>query len=373
MRQNYAPGCETAHEPECEDRTLSRLSRLGFIDTRRTLDPVRRRVRSRGVPPALEGHEVFYTEDTLEAAELIGKALGPNRLTPGEVGSRDFAASMHGVRLRDISLLYLDLHIAAALDISRTGKYYAVHMPMNGRAVGTINGADFEANPIHALVTNPDDKLEMRLDHDSPQLIIRIEQEALERYLMRLIGRSLSHRLAFAPDLDLTTHPANRWNGAIQLLHTEVFYANSLVHSGRGIGPIEELIMSSLLMVQESTYDSLLGATPTRPGRRPVRRALDYIEHHLSEPITMTDLADHTGASVRSIQQGFRDELGTTPMAYVRDRRMERARAELVDADPGDGKTVTGVAEHWGFNHLGGFAVLYRKRWGESPSETLRK
>jgi len=336
---------------------------------------VRRRVRSRGVPPALEGHEVFYTEDVREAAELLGKALGPNRLTLGEVASRGFAASMHGVRLRDVSLLYLDLHVAAELDVPHCGRYFAVHMPMNGRAVGTINGTDFEANPIHALVTNPDDKLAMRFDHDSPQLIIRIEQEVLERYVMRLIGRTLSHRLAFAPHFDLTTDAANRWNGAIQLLHTEVYYTDSLVHSGRGIGPLEELVMSSLLLVQESTYESLLGATATtaRPGRRPVRHALDYMEHHLSEPITMSDLAAHTGASVRSIQQGFRDELGATPMAWLRDRRLERARQELIDADPSDGVTVTGVAEHWGFNHLGGFAVLYRKRWGESPSETLRR
>jgi AraC-like DNA-binding protein len=352
---------------------LSRLSRLGFVDTRRTLDPVRRRVRSRGVPPALSGHEVFYTEDPREAEALIGKALGPNRLTLGEVGKRDFAASLHGVRLRDISLLYLDLHIAAELDIPRCGSYYAVHMPMNGRAVGTINGTEFEANPIHALVTNANDKLEMRLDHDSPQLIIRIEQDALERYLMRLIGRMLPNRLALLPDFDLTTDAANRWNGAIQLLHTEVYYSESLVHSGRGIGPLEELIMSSLLMVQGSNYESLLGAPQSKPGRRPVRHALDYIEHHLSEPIAMADLVEHTGASVRSIQQGFRDELGTTPMAYLRDRRLERARQELIDADSADGVTVTGVAEHWGFNHLGGFAVLYRKRWGESPSETLRR
>jgi AraC-like DNA-binding protein len=131
--------------------------------------------------------------------------------------------------------------------------------------------------------------------------------------------------------------------------------------------------MSSLLLVQPSSYHSLLGVAPTRPGKRAVRHALDYIETHLSEPIAMADIAEHIGGSVRSIQQGFRDELGCTPMAYLRDRRLERARQELADADPSDGVTVTGVAQHWGFNHLGSFAVLYRKRWGESPSETLRR
>jgi AraC-like DNA-binding protein len=100
---------------------------------------------------------------------------------------------------------------------------------------------------------------------------------------------------------------------------------------------------------------------------------MEFIELHLSEPITMAEIADYTDCSIRSIQQGFHDELGVTPMSYLRDRRLERARAELVDAHPSDGVTVTAVAEHWGFHHLGGFAVLYRKRWGESPSETLRR
>ena len=48
-------------------------------------------------------------------------------------------------------------------------------------------------------------------------------------------------------------------------------------------------------------------------------------------------------------------------------------REELTDAAAGDGVTVTAVAERWGFNHLGSFAVLYRKRWGESPSQTLHR
>lgn len=352
---------------------MSRLSRLGFIDTRRTMDPVRRRVRSRGVPPALDGHEIFYTEDAEEASELIGKALAPNSLTLGEVGASDFAASMHGVRFREVSLLYLDLHVAATLDMHKCGRYYAVHMPMNGRAIGAVTGQEFEANTIRALVTNPGDELRIRFDHDSPQLIVRIEEDALERYLTRLSGRMLTHKLAFEPSFDLASDAATRWHGAIQLLHTEVFYAGSLVQAGIGIGPLEEFCMSSLLMIQPSSYREQLIRAVTTPGRRAVRQSLDYIEQHLSEAVTMDAIAEHVGVSVRSIQQGFRDELGVTPMAYLRERRMERVREELTDAEAADGVTVTEVAERWGFNHLGSFAVLYRKRWGESPSQTLQR
>lgn len=343
------------------------------MDTRRTMDPVRRRVRSRGVPPALDGHEIFYTEDPDEASGLIGEALAPNSLTLGGVGASEFAASMHGVRFREVSLLYLDLHVAATLDLHKCGRYYAVHMPMNGRAVGAVSGQEFEANIIRALVTNPGDELRIRFDHDSPQLIIRIEQDALERHLTRLSGRMMTHRLDFEPSFDLASDAATRWHGAIQLLHTEVFYTGSLVQSGIGIGPLEEFCMSSLLMIQPSTYREQLIRATSAPGRRAVRQSLDYIERHLSEPLTMDAIAEHVGVSIRSIQQGFKDELGVTPMAYLRERRLERVREELTDAAAEDGVTVTEVAERWGFNHLGSFAVMYRKRWGESPSQTLHR
>lgn len=354
---------------------MSRLAKLGFIDARRTGNPVRPRRRSRGIPRALEGHEIFYSEDPDEASGLIGQALSPNRITLTGADPGRFAATMSGVRLRDVSMLYLDLRVAAALEFSRTGPYVAVHLPMNGRAVCVLNTVTCEANTTRGMVVSPGQSLTMHLDDDSPQLIIRIEYEALTRYLTRLLGRTLNRPIVFSPEMDLISGPAVRWNGALQLLSTEIYHSGSLLRRGHGFGPLEELIMSSLLYVQASSYYEKL----VRPSRKPaqsirpaVRASLDYIEAHLREPITMADIAAYANISLRSIQQGFKEELGTTPTAYLRDRRLERARAELSDALPSDGVTVTEIAEHWGFSHLSYFATLYRRRWGESPSDTLR-
>ncbi|MGH3516372.1 MAG: helix-turn-helix domain-containing protein [Haloechinothrix sp.] len=46
-------------------------------------------------------------------------------------------------------------------------------------------------------------------------------------------------------------------------------------------------------------------------------------------------------------------------------------RAELAAADPTT-TSVTEIAMQWGFWHLGRFSVTYRRRWGVSPSTTLR-
>lgn len=127
---------------------MSRLTRLGYIDIRRTSDPVRHKVRSRGVPPALTAHEIFYTEDVGKAARLLGRALTPLTLTVDPADASGFAATMHGVRLRNVSMLYLDLHAPATIDIPESGRYYAVHMPLNGVATVHHPTATFQANTM---------------------------------------------------------------------------------------------------------------------------------------------------------------------------------------------------------------------------------
>ncbi len=86
----------------------------------------------------------------------------------------------------------------------------------------------------------------------------------------------------------------------------------------------------------------------------------------------MADIAAAGGAGVRSLEQGFHEELSCTPSAYLRDRRLERARLDLLGASVDDQLTVADIAVRWGFTHLGRLASTYRHRFGESPSQTLR-
>jgi tetratricopeptide (TPR) repeat protein len=54
----------------------------------------------------------------------------------------------------------------------------------------------------------------------------------------------------------------------------------------------------------------------------------------------------------------------------LRSERLDQARRKLLRAPPG--ASVMGIAADCGLNHFGRFAVVYRERHGESPSETLR-
>lgn len=113
------------------------------------------------------------------------------------------------------------------------------------------------------------------------------------------------------------------------------------------------------------------GEPPSGP--RAVHRAVDLIEGHPERPLSVSSLARQFGVSVRSLQEAFRRNLGVSPTAYLREIRLRRAHADLLAADPDEGLTVTDVAGRWGFAHLGRFSASYRERYGEPPSQTLRR
>jgi len=106
------------------------------------------------------------------------------------------------------------------------------------------------------------------------------------------------------------------------------------------------------------------------PSPRGVLRAARFIDAHLEEPLSIDAVATAAGISGRTLHQHFRDR-GLSPMRYVRERRFSRVREALLAADAAE--NVTAIATNCGFSHLGRFAVEYRKRYGETPSQTLRR
>ncbi|MEU8659079.1 helix-turn-helix transcriptional regulator, partial [Actinoplanes philippinensis] len=98
---------------------------------------------------------------------------------------------------------------------------------------------------------------------------------------------------------------------------------------------------------------------------------LDAISTEPERAFTVGELAAIAGMSIRSLQSGFRRHVGSAPMTYLQQVRLTRAHEALRTGDPAV-ITVADVAHRWGFAHLGRFASAYRKRFGESPSETLR-
>lgn len=106
--------------------------------------------------------------------------------------------------------------------------------------------------------------------------------------------------------------------------------------------------------------------------RRLVRTVEGYLDAHPRKALSMAALCELTGASERTVEYAFREQLGLSPNRYLRLRRLHGARRDLLNADP-DEVDVTGVAMSWDFWHLGRFAADYEQSFGERPSATLAR
>ncbi|MGC4815161.1 AraC family transcriptional regulator [Micromonospora sp. DT228] len=138
------------------------------------------------------------------------------------------------------------------------------------------------------------------------------------------------------------------------------------------IGAAIDLVASAALAVFPNTAMTMshrVEAVPLPAG--PVRRAVSFIETHSDEAITAAQIAEAARVTPRALQAAFRRQLGTTPMAYLRRTRLNRAHQDLLGADPTQGATVAEIAHRWGYPHTGRFAADYRAAHGQSPSDTL--
>jgi AraC-like DNA-binding protein len=102
------------------------------------------------------------------------------------------------------------------------------------------------------------------------------------------------------------------------------------------------------------------------------RRARDFIEANHHEAIRMEELSRISGVGIRTVQRAFREHFDLTISDYLKAVRLAAAHRDLAEADPRH-DCVTAIALRRGFPHLGRFSVEFRDRFGESPSETLRR
>ncbi|MDF2988324.1 MAG: response regulator containing CheY-like receiver domain and AraC-type DNA-binding domain [Eubacterium sp.] len=96
-----------------------------------------------------------------------------------------------------------------------------------------------------------------------------------------------------------------------------------------------------------------------------LRKAIDYIQEHYSEPVTLNEVAENIYVSTFYISRMFKKELGKSFVDYLNDVRIEKAKELLKDVKY---KTYE-VAEIVGISDPHYFSKLFKKYSGMTPSD----
>jgi AraC-like DNA-binding protein len=345
------------------------------------MDPASR-TESRALP--LERFRLFESTDVDEAREFVARVFCPHELAPVRPGHR-LDARHHNARVhRNASLNYVQYGAEVRIEPGYLRDFYLLQIPLSGGATIRCGAQTVESHPLLASMPSPSEPLSMRWAEGSPHLIVRLDREALRTRLEGLLQSSVDRPLVFSLGVDLTAPSIRGIVGLIDYLRTAIDHGTFAPERGLLAEQAESHLLTALLLAMPHNYSThLAGDTAERASRpwtvlpRVVRQAQEFMAAHSSLPITLAEVCAHVGVSARSLQLTFREGTGQSPMAWLRDLRLDRVRAELscqAGAPRWQGAPkVAEIAGRYGFFHLGHFAAHYRARFGEPPSETARR
>lgn len=113
-----------------------------------------------------------------------------------------------------------------------------------------------------------------------------------------------------------------------------------------------------ILMYQENTIDSEMNESN-------IEKAIEYIETHIRENITIEQLIEISGFSRSRFHHYFLKNFGIPPKEYVLQRKVEIAKKELKETD----KSVTEIAHDFDFSSSQYFSTVFKRYCYMTPSQ----
>lgn len=122
---------------------------------------------------------------------------------------------------------------------------------------------------------------------------------------------------------------------------------------------------SALIVPEYIRYNDTLALLKPRSIDPLVNALLTYLDHNIHVPMTLDMLSHYAGVSGQHLNRLFKQAIGTTPLLYVSELRLNQAASLLREGQ----MTIKAIAEAVGFDDPYYFSKKFRKHFGLSPSE----
>lgn len=254
----------------------------------------------------------------------------------------------------------------------------SINLVFGGGVIYGSEGQEFNANLNRPLFFSPGPSYNYLIKDYFNGVVFDLDMKRLRRTAAGIAGLGVSERrFSGDPDTPRLIHPKNsRTQHLLQVLaqtfslldHPELQGLGDLNHL-----QIDDLIYRTLALLLFPQLERLSNTKdPRSAGRERVfEELLEWIQANVRQPINLSQLEQRSGYSRRNLQLAFQKRFGCGPIQWVRQQRLEQARTELLNPQPG--ATVASVAERFGFSSLSVFSRDFGARFGLRPSDLLRE
>ena len=310
------------------------------------------------------------TADTLyEATSLVRAAICPHHLRVNEPPKKSLAV-LSSLDLGACGLTRLKYGFDVDIDAGHIEDSYLVKWTLAGE--GHVQSGHRRAitSTRSILITDPTEHTKIRMSAQCQHLTVRVSRLALLATLAARLKRDPRKALQFNLEIPMDSDFARAWCELVaHICHVSATAPAALASEGVR-KQYSRILMEIMLSAAPHSHSESLNEPVNRAAAWHVGRARDYVHDHLSEDISVTDIAAQVGVTPRTLQNGFRKAFNLTPAEYIRRARVDALHQALLAADASTG--VTNLMMNVGIVNFGRYAQYYREQIGVSPSRTLR-
>ena len=205
---------------------------------------------------------------------------------------------------------------------------------------------------------------------DSVRLYLWFPGKLVRQRLELLLDGQKIDSVVFRPAFDQTRGPGATIRHMIDFLFAEWARSDSLLTNEIATRTFEDNLVLYLLLGLRHSHTERLQQQRAAAAPGNVKRAEEFMRTNTGAPLTIVEIAQAAGCSVRALQVAFQQFRGRTPTAALRQIRIEEARAEMLRN--GRAESIARIAAGHGFSNPSRFAQLFRRTYGTYPSEALR-
>lgn len=323
---------------------------------------------NKGIP--LASHQFLDAKTISDAEKTLAKAVEPRQFAPSR---RSKKQGIHATRyqLADIQIYGLQFEGPLNITSDRLESVNVIY-PIIGKLRSLKDRDPVTMSVGSAMIDSPGDRVAVEWESCSTSMVTRIPRDTLNYYCNKLYDIEVVQDVCFAPVLDLTRGGGASVQNILNTILMEADQSDSLLNKGVLSKHFQELFITALLNAQPNSLTGFLQERSQQVRPFYIKRAVEYINENAAELISLSDLVEATGVSLRTLQAGFAKYYNLGPSAFIKQHKMRRAREELLAANHLE-TTVAEVAAKWGFYNHCGFTLNYRKLFGENPSDTLQQ
>ncbi|MBH0111880.1 AraC family transcriptional regulator [Novosphingobium sp. YJ-S2-02] len=310
----------------------------------------------------------FKSTNADEIVDFVGKQLAPHALDIFNPAQMD--VNLRCMNVGDAQLVDIRYGSEVVIEPIDLDSHFLIHAALSGRTEICSAGVQGLIQPDNLYITCPGRTTRIRMTDQCQHLTVKIAQSAFEDYLTQCLHIPVNRPVLFHPGNENGRELPQVWRNLLQHLIMQMEFAPGLISAQHTQRQYAMLMVEMLLNHYCNTYSDQIALHGNDVAPWHVRRAREIIHDSIEEAISVSDLAVRVGVSVRSLQNGFRQFLGQTPVEYVRRHRLEKLHATLARSDPK--ASVTEMMLDCGIVNFGRYAQYYRQQYGCSPSQTLR-